>query len=65
MVQKILTAIGGATGIVGVLILAGLLLSALGHAVLGVVAMVGGVSIGLALGALGVLGVLITQMKRF
>jgi hypothetical protein len=68
MTQKIGTALFGGTvvsGIVGVQMIGGLLLWASGHQVLGTIAMAGGVFTGLALAALGVLGVFITQMKRF
>ncbi len=61
MVQKLL----GAVGIVGVLIRAGLLILNSGaNPDLGNTALKGGVTIGLIFGVLGVIGIIITLLKR-
>jgi hypothetical protein len=70
MTQKILaTLLGGltvsGTGIVTVLVVLGLILKMTNaDASIGAIAIGGGILIGLALGALGIVGVLITLVKR-
>lgn len=54
----------GATGIVGVLIIAGIFIKTFGDQSLGDLAMWAGVAIGITLGVLGIFGVLITLSKR-
>ena len=69
MTQSIKVILGGlalgGSGIVTVLVIIGIALTALNiETTLGKIAIFGGVFIGLALGALGVFGVIITTMKR-
>lgn len=54
----------GATGIVAVLILAGIFLFAFGMQDISKLAVTAGVSIGIILGILGIFGVIITLLKR-
>ena len=55
----------GATGIVGVLILAGIFVKVFANADAGDVAIWAGIGIGITLGILGIFGVLISLSKRF
>lgn len=64
MVQKIFGMGFGASGIVGVLILSGIFLSVSNvNALAGQIAACSGVSIGIALGVLGVFGVVVKFLK--
>ncbi len=65
MVQKIFGLGLGATGIVGVLIIAGILLAISGaNAEASTIAIWAGVIIAIFLGGLGVIGVIISTLKR-
>ncbi|MBI4154741.1 hypothetical protein HY498_01505 [Candidatus Woesearchaeota archaeon] len=69
MVQKILGKIFGLTvggsGIIAVLVVAGILLKILNiHQTAGNLSIWAGIAIGIALGVLGIFGVLITLIKR-
>ena len=65
MVQKLFGLSIGGTGIVAVLIIAGILLSATGNSDFSGLAIFAGVIIGITLGVLGVFGVIMKVFGRF